>query len=95
MLLALRNPAKFLFDGKLVEVPEGGAEGGVLDHLVPIKFLPAFNFVGYPNRDSTKYADIYGLASGECRTLLRGTLRFQVDFYAVFLNKNFLILCII
>ena len=31
--------------------------------------------VGYPNRDSTVYGKEYGI--GECKTLLRGTLRYE------------------
>jgi hypothetical protein len=36
-----------------------------------------FNLEGIPNRDSTIYADEYGI-SGEVRTIFRGTLRFPV-----------------
>lgn len=74
VLLALMNPAKYILNGKVVEI-EGG--GGVLDDLYPIDFMPGFNLVGYPNRDSTKYALIYGVEN-ECQTLLRGTLRYKV-----------------
>ncbi|TMS38063.1 hypothetical protein L596_004871 [Steinernema carpocapsae] len=73
MFLALMNPAQYLQNGKVVNTE---ADGGVLDHLYPIDFMPGFNLIGYPNRDSTKYADIYGLG-GECKTLLRGTLRYN------------------
>ncbi|KAI6221387.1 Alanine dehydrogenase PNT and Saccharopine dehydrogenase domain containing protein [Aphelenchoides fujianensis] len=73
MLLALMNPARYLRDGRVVDV-EGG--GGVLDDLHPIGWMPGFSLVGYPNRDSTKYAEIYGVER-ECRTLIRGTLRYR------------------
>jgi len=73
MLLALLNPAKYLMKGKLVEIEGGGA---VIDQLYPIDFMPGFNLVGYANRDSTKYATIYGVRD-ECETLLRGTLRYK------------------
>uniref|UniRef100_A0A7E4ULH5 Saccharopine dehydrogenase n=1 Tax=Panagrellus redivivus TaxID=6233 RepID=A0A7E4ULH5_PANRE len=73
MLLALLNPAKYLKDGRVVNVAGGG---GVLDDIYPIDFMPGFNLFGYPNRDSTQYASIYGI-QGECSTLLRGTLRYQ------------------
>ncbi|VDO37093.1 unnamed protein product [Haemonchus placei] len=72
VLTALLNPAKYLHNGKIVEIPSGK----VVDHLYPIEFMPGFNLIGYGNRDSTKYADIYGLDS-DCKTLIRGTLRYK------------------
>ncbi|PIO65528.1 alanine dehydrogenase/PNT domain protein [Teladorsagia circumcincta] len=75
VLTALLNPAKYLQNGKVVDIPSGK----VIDHLYPIDFMPGFNLIGYGNRDSTKYADIYGLGS-ECKTLIRGTLRYKVPF---------------
>ncbi len=38
--------------------------------------MPGFNLEGFPNRDSTKYAQPYGIESAH--TLIRGTLRFKV-----------------
>lgn len=38
--------------------------------------MPGFNLEGFPNRDSTKYAQPYGIESAH--TLIRGTLRFRV-----------------
>ncbi|CAD5225372.1 unnamed protein product [Bursaphelenchus xylophilus] len=73
MLLALMNPARYLMKGQVVEVP---GNGGVIDDLYPIDFMPGFSLIGYANRDSTKYLDIYGIQD-ECKTLLRGTLRYQ------------------
>ncbi len=73
-MLALLNPAKYIRDGKIVEI-EGN--GGVLDAPFAIDFMPGFNFVGFANRDSTKYASVYGIEN-ECQTLLRGTLRYKV-----------------
>lgn len=72
VLMALLNPARYLMDGKIVDIKPGK----VVDNLYPIDFMPGFNLIGFPNRDSTKYADIYGLGP-ECKTLLRGTLRFK------------------
>uniref|UniRef100_A0A0K0DBU6 Saccharopine dehydrogenase n=1 Tax=Angiostrongylus cantonensis TaxID=6313 RepID=A0A0K0DBU6_ANGCA len=72
VLTALLNPAKYLQDGKEVEI----ASGKVVDHLYPIDFLPGFNLIGYANRDSVKYGGIYGITPG-CRTLIRGTLRYK------------------
>lgn len=40
--------------------------------------MPGFNLVGYPNRDSTVYGHAYGIER-DCRTLLRGTLRYVVS----------------
>jgi len=74
VLLALMNPAKYLYKGKIVDI-EGGC--GTVDHLYPIDFMPGFSLVGYANRDSTKYSEIYGVQN-ECKTLLRGTLRYHV-----------------
>lgn len=65
-----------LFDDSNFQIVEV-APGKVVDNLIAIDFMPGFNLIGFPNRDSTKYADIYGLGP-ECRTLLRGTLRYKV-----------------
>ena len=43
---------------------------------VPMDFLPGFNLEGFPNRDSTKYAEPYGIQ--DAHTLIRGTLRYKV-----------------
>ena len=72
MLLALLNPAQYLKDGRVVKINGGGA---VLDKLFPIECMPEFELAGYANRDSTPYAEIYGVA-GEVETLLRGMLRY-------------------
>ncbi|XP_027430142.1 alpha-aminoadipic semialdehyde synthase, mitochondrial isoform X2 [Zalophus californianus] len=51
--------------------------GGIsfLDAVTPMDYFPGLNLEGYPNRDSTKYAEIYGIPSAH--TLLRGTLRYK------------------
>ncbi|XP_029089230.1 alpha-aminoadipic semialdehyde synthase, mitochondrial isoform X2 [Monodon monoceros] len=51
--------------------------GGVsfLDSVTPMDYFPGLNLESYPNRDSTKYAEIYGIPSAH--TLLRGTLRYK------------------
>ncbi|KAJ1350331.1 hypothetical protein KIN20_006098 [Parelaphostrongylus tenuis] len=72
VLTALLNPARYLQDGKEVEIPSGK----VVDHLYPIDFMPGFNLIGYANRDSVKYGGIYGITP-ECQTLIRGTLRYK------------------
>ena len=40
-----------------------------------LDFLPGFALEGFPNRDSTRYRDLYGIKNAE--TILRGTLRFK------------------
>lgn len=68
--LILRNVVLFV---QVISVPPGGA---LLDVTKPMDFMPGFNLEGFPNRDSTKYAEPYGIESA--RTLIRGTLRFRV-----------------
>jgi saccharopine dehydrogenase (NADP+, L-glutamate forming) len=71
VLLALRNTAKYLKDGKVVEIP--GPE--LMKSAKPyFSGYPAFAFVGYPNRDSTPYSKRYNIP--EAGTVLRGTLRY-------------------
>lgn len=59
---------------QLVNIPAGGA---LMNSTAPMDFLPGFNLEGFPNRDSTKYAEAYGIETAH--TLIRGTLRFQVQ----------------
>lgn len=40
-----------------------------------LEFLPGFALEGFPNRDSTKYQELYGLSN--VHTLLRGTIRYK------------------
>uniref|UniRef100_A0A673AZS3 Uncharacterized protein n=1 Tax=Sphaeramia orbicularis TaxID=375764 RepID=A0A673AZS3_9TELE len=73
VLLNTISPAIYLKDGKMVSIPAGGS---LMDSTTPMDFLPGFNLEGFPNRDSTKYSEPYGIQSAH--TLVRGTLRFQV-----------------
>ena len=50
-------------------------DGGLLESVDPMDFLPGFSLEGYPNRDSTIYGELYGIR--EAHTLLRGTLRYK------------------
>lgn len=50
-----------------------------------LDFLPGFNLEGFPNRDSTLYADLYGIRS-EVHTVKRGTLRFKGKTYIYYIN---------
>ncbi len=70
VLLAGRNSAHFLKDGREVMVP--GEELFASCHPESIPELG--DFEGYPNRDSLQYIDIYGLEG--IQTMIRGTLRY-------------------
>lgn len=72
VLLNTVQSATYLKDGEIINIPPGGA---LLDSVTPMDFFPGLNLEGFPNRDSTKYAEPYGI--GTARTLLRGTLRYK------------------
>ncbi|MFW9832533.1 MAG: saccharopine dehydrogenase C-terminal domain-containing protein [Candidatus Thorarchaeota archaeon] len=69
VLLAGRNNAHFLRDGKEVKIP--GPE--LFEHCKLMEVPGIGTFEGYPNRDSLSYIDIYSIP--ETKTMLRGTLR--------------------
>jgi saccharopine dehydrogenase (NADP+, L-glutamate forming) len=69
VLLAGRNPARYLEDGQEVNIP--GEE--LFDHHWPVEIPGLGVLEGYPNRDSLPYADIYGIPTA--KTVFRGTLR--------------------
>ncbi|XP_013412540.1 alpha-aminoadipic semialdehyde synthase, mitochondrial isoform X2 [Lingula anatina] len=71
VLLNTISEAKYLLNGKTVEIQPGGE---LLQAAMPLSFLPGFNLEGFPNRDSIAYKGIYGLDS--LRTILRGTVRY-------------------
>lgn len=50
--------------------------GDLMSAPKDLTFLPGFALEGFPNRDSTKYGDLYGLGS-KVDTLLRGTIRYK------------------
>lgn len=69
VLLASRNAAKWLENGKIVEIP-----GEKLFENYRLQDVPgAGTFENYPNRDSLPYKDIYGLK--DASTVYRGTFR--------------------
>ena len=69
VLLASRNPAKWLENGELVSIP-----GEKLFENYRLQDVPDVGtFENYPNRDSVQYKDIYGLEKAE--TVYRGTFR--------------------
>lgn len=72
VLLNTLSMAKYIEDGKVVEIPAGGE---LMNHVRDVTFLPGFNLEGFPNRDSTVYIDAYGIPTAE--TVLRGTLRYK------------------
>ncbi|XP_044048130.1 alpha-aminoadipic semialdehyde synthase, mitochondrial isoform X4 [Siniperca chuatsi] len=72
VLLNTISPAIFLRDNEVVSIPAGGS---LMESSMPMDFLPGFNLEGFPNRDSTKYAEPYGIETAH--TLVRGTLRFK------------------
>jgi len=75
MLTALRNPARFLRDGAIVDVP--GDE--LLAHAKPLRIrdLPALALEEYPNRDALAYRERYGFKpSDPLETFYRGTIRY-------------------
>lgn len=69
VLLAGRNDAHFLKDGKQVTIP--GPD--LFDRCEEMDVPNMGTFEGYPNRDSLSYIDIYNIP--ETKTMLRGTLR--------------------
>ena len=69
VLLASRNPAKWLENDKIVSIP-----GEHLFEHYYLKDVPQIGtFENYPNRDSVQYKDIYGL--NDAKTVYRGTFR--------------------
>ncbi len=69
VLLASRNPARWLENGKIVDIPgEKLFENYYLQDVGDVG-----TFENYPNRNSVMYKDIYGLKNAE--TVYRGTFR--------------------
>ena len=76
-LLALRNSARFLRDGTVVDVAAGGAPLLAAAETYRLGSLPSLALERLPNRDSLAYVDAYGLGRDACETVMRGTLRFE------------------
>lgn len=70
VLLAGKNSARYLEDGKVVFIP---AEK-LFESTRTVSVPGCGDFEGYPNRDSVPYAEAYGIP--EAGTMLRGTLRY-------------------
>jgi len=71
VLLAARNAARWRQDGELREVP--GDQ--LLSHSRPLTLNNAFALDVLPNRDSTTFAELYGIS--DAPTFFRGTLRYR------------------
>lgn len=87
VLLALRNTAKYIDGGKAVTIP--GPELMSSAKRIETGF-PGYSFVGYPNRDSTNYGELYHIP--EAQTVLRGTLRYDgfPEFVKALVDLGFL-----
>jgi saccharopine dehydrogenase-like NADP-dependent oxidoreductase len=70
VVMAGKNPARFLKDGDVVDVP--GPE--LFAHHWPCKVEGFGELEVYPNRDSMPYIDTYGIAT--VTSMFRGTLRY-------------------
>ncbi|KAI0225199.1 saccharopine dehydrogenase (NADP+, L-glutamate-forming), partial [Massospora cicadina] len=86
VLLALRNDAKYLRDGKVIKVE--GSE--LMRSATRINTLPALAIVGYPNRDSSGYGRRYNMP--HAHTVLRGSLRYACfpEFFQALVDIGFL-----
>ncbi len=69
VVMAGRNDARYLKDGKEVFVP--GAE--LFGHRWTLRVAEGYEFEAYPNRNSLPYIELYGLQG--VKTMFRGTLR--------------------
>ena len=69
VLTAATNDARYLADGRVVEVPS--VDLFTQYELVDVPVVGTFE--GYPNRDSVAYKDVYSLDAAH--SVLRGTLR--------------------
>ncbi|RVX71923.1 Saccharopine dehydrogenase [NADP(+), L-glutamate-forming] [Exophiala mesophila] len=87
VLLALKNNAKYIENGKEVNV--SGLELMGTAKPYHTGFL-GFNFVAYGNRDSTGYLQRYNIP--EAKTVIRGTLRYNgfPEFIKVLVDIGFL-----
>jgi len=71
VLEAGKNPAKYLENGKVIEVPSEK----LFQAVTPIEIHPCFSMEVIPNRDSISYRETYGLQ--DAQTVFRGTLRYK------------------
>ncbi|KAM0302575.1 hypothetical protein ACHAPM_004577 [Fusarium culmorum] len=71
VVLSQRNPARFLQDGNVVEIPNKD----LMSSAVPYHVADGYSFLAYPNRDSVPFRDAYRIP--EAQTFIRGTLRYE------------------
>jgi len=71
VLLASRNDAHFLKDGKDVSIP--GKD--LFDNFETFSIPEIGTFESYPNRNSKQYIDLYGIK--KTQTMIRGTYRYK------------------
>ncbi len=69
VVLAGRETAQFIRNGRYKYIPYHR----LFTRLEPVKITGFGDFEAYPNRDSLKYRELYGL--DDVQTMLRGTLR--------------------
>jgi saccharopine dehydrogenase-like NADP-dependent oxidoreductase len=83
---ALGNDAKYLMNGKIIDVPGKN----LLYDSQDFNVNNALNIVKYPNRDSLKYREMYGIP--EVESLYRGTFRYKgfCEIIAAFKDLGFL-----
>jgi saccharopine dehydrogenase (NADP+, L-glutamate forming) len=72
VLIASRNPAKYLKGGSAVDIPADR----LFSNPAQVEIPSVGTFEGYPNRDSVSYLDTYGF-SERVKDMFRGTLRNQ------------------
>jgi len=70
VLEAGRKPARWLENGRVIEV----SEGDIFAHAAPYDVPGVGRLEVYPNRDSVAYVATYGIEG--VRTMFRGTLRY-------------------
>jgi len=71
VLLASKNDAHFLRDGKDVSIP--GKD--LFDNFESVEIPGLGSFESYPNRNSKQYIDLYGIK--KTQTMIRGTYRYK------------------
>ncbi len=70
-LLSQRNSARFLKDGKVVEI----SSADLMSKAEPYYVMNGYDFVAYPNRDSVPFREFYNIP--EAQTVIRGSLRYN------------------
>jgi saccharopine dehydrogenase (NADP+, L-glutamate forming) len=70
VVMAGKNPAHYLWDGKEISV----AGEKLFSKRWPVEIEGVGSFIGYPNRDSMPYTEVYGIQPTQ--TMFRGTLRY-------------------